>query len=79
MNGGSSGGPMFVGAPSADGVGMKINSVNSYTYRSLKGYMFGPVFDAAESNTYSGANTTTGDCTGNTSTYLCADISDPAP
>jgi V8-like Glu-specific endopeptidase len=79
MNGGSSGGPMFRGAPTPNGVGMVINSVNSYTYRSLKGYMFGPVFDTGESNAYSGADTPTGDCTGNTSTYLCADISDPAP
>lgn len=53
MNGGSSGGPWI--RENSDG-GRVLNSVNSYGYLTLKGYMFGPIFDEAERAAYEAAD-----------------------
>jgi hypothetical protein len=77
MTGGSSGGPWFR-APFTNGSSqeMVINSLTSYRYQSLKGYLFGPIFDTGEETTFANANTAGGDCPSTPSGYLCVDISD---
>lgn len=68
MTGGSSGGPWLRDFDESLGTGT-INSLNSYGYRSLKGYMFGPIFDGPESSAYSDAQS--GDCAGGS---YCTDL-----
>jgi hypothetical protein len=74
MNGGSSGGPWFR-APFVNGSTNTINSVASYGYNSLKGYLFGPIFDGGEAAAFNGANTSSPDCPTSPSGYVCVDIS----
>jgi hypothetical protein len=69
MTGGSSGGPWF--RAFANGTTMVINSLNSYGYASLNGYMFGPVFDAAERDVYQAA-AGAGTCPTSPVGYRCA-------
>lgn len=70
MTGGSSGGPWF-----RDFANVKvINSLNSYGYASLSGYMFGPIFDTAEQTAYN-ASSSSGDCS-NPSGDVCVDYTD---
>lgn len=59
LNGGSSGGPWLTDFTAAAGVGT-LTSVNSYTYRSLKGAMHGPKFDSKTQAVYSAADSATG-------------------
>ena len=54
---------------------MIVNSLNSYGYNSLNGYMFGPVFGSAERTTYNGASGS-GDCPAAPSGYRCIDLAD---
>lgn len=77
MTGGSSGGPWLYKWDSTRKTGT-LNSLNSYGYSSLKGYMFGPIFGSGpgeEAGAYNGANTSTGDCSG-TGDFACVDLSD---
>lgn len=59
MTGGSSGGPWFADFDPATGAGT-LTSVNSFKYRGLSKYMFGPYFDAYAQQTYNTALTATG-------------------
>jgi hypothetical protein len=77
MTGGSSGGPWF--REFTNGSSMVINSLNSYGYSSLKGYMFGPMFDGGEQAAYTAANTATGVCPGSSGTFRCAHLSAGGP
>ena len=54
MTGGSSGGPWFADFNAAAGVGT-LTSVNSFKYRGLSSYMWGPYFDAYGQQTYNTA------------------------
>ena len=54
MTGGSSGGPWFLNFDEATGTGVQ-NSVNSFGYNFLPGYMFGPYFGAAAQDLYNAA------------------------
>lgn len=54
MTGGSSGGPWFIGFDESTGAGVQ-NSVNSFGYNFLPGYMFGPYFGAEAQNLYNAA------------------------
>lgn len=54
MTGGSSGGPWFANFDPATGRGT-LTSVNSFKYRGLSAYMFGPYFDVYGAKTYTGA------------------------
>lgn len=56
MTGGSSGGPWFTGFNPTTGAGT-LTSVNSFKYRGLSTYMWGPFFDAYGASTYSAAQT----------------------
>lgn len=56
MTGGSSGGPWFTGFNPATGAGT-LTSVNSFKYRGLSTYMWGPFFDSYGASTYSAAQT----------------------
>lgn len=59
MTGGSSGGPWLAAFNEADGSGGTASSLNSYGYRSVKGYMFGPKFNSNTQATYNTAKTVT--------------------
>ncbi len=73
MTGGSSGGPWI--RDMANGAA-EINSLNSYGYRSLKGYMFGPAFDSGEQTMFVGA-TGSPDCDAALAFgYECIDYAD---
>ncbi|HET6500458.1 MAG TPA: peptidase [Amycolatopsis sp.] len=54
MTGGSSGGPWFLGFDASTGAGVQ-NSVNSFGYTFLPGYMFGPYFGADAQTLYNTA------------------------
>ncbi|MDA1278840.1 MAG: peptidase [Chloroflexi bacterium] len=54
MTPGSSGGPWMVDFIQSNGTG-RINGVTSYSYRSLKGVLFGPVFGPVAESTYNAA------------------------
>ncbi|WP_425458505.1 trypsin-like serine peptidase [Amycolatopsis rhizosphaerae] len=54
MTGGSSGGPWFIGFDESTGTGVQ-NSVNSFGYNFMPGYMFGPYFGADAQNLYNAA------------------------
>lgn len=54
MTGGSSGGPWYVSFDTTAPENGTAVSVNSHTYRSFKGRMFGPVFDGQEQAAYGG-------------------------
>ncbi|MDI3423325.1 trypsin-like serine peptidase [Streptomyces luteolus] len=56
MTGGSSGGPWFQDFDEASGTGLQ-NSVNSFGYTFLPGYMFGPYFGDDAKNLYEKAQT----------------------
>ena len=56
MTGGSSGGPWFLSFDESTGEGIQ-NSVNSFGYRFLPGYMFGPYFGSAAQDLYQRAQT----------------------
>lgn len=58
MTGGSSGGPWFTGFNASTGVGT-LTSVNSFKYRGLSTYMWGPFFDAYGAKAYGEAQTAT--------------------
>lgn len=51
MTGGSSGGPWFLSFDESSGAGVQ-NSVNSFGYRFLPGYMFGPYFGSEAQTLY---------------------------
>ena len=57
MTGGSSGGPWFLNFDRATGTGAQ-NSVNSFGYNFLPGYMFGPYFGADAQHLYNTAQST---------------------
>ncbi len=59
MTGGASGGPWFADFDAATGAGT-LTSVNSFKYRGLSKYMFGPYFDAYGQQTYNTALTASG-------------------
>ncbi len=59
MTGGSSGGPWFAGFNPATGTGT-LTSVNSFKYRGMSNYMWGPFFDAYGARTYTAALTAIG-------------------
>ncbi|NKQ56591.1 peptidase [Amycolatopsis sp. K13G38] len=54
MTGGSSGGPWFVNFDEGTGTGLQ-NSVNSFGYTFMPGYMFGPYFGSDVQNLYKAA------------------------
>jgi V8-like Glu-specific endopeptidase len=54
MTGGSSGGPWFIDFAEGSGTGQQ-NSVNSFGYTFLPGYMFGPYFGSDVQNLYNTA------------------------
>lgn len=56
MTGGSSGGPWFQKFSNGATSPNTINSLNSYGYLSVRNTMFGPIFDGAESTTYTAAS-----------------------
>ncbi len=56
MTGGSSGGPWFLDFEEATGLGVQ-NSVNSFGYTFLPGYLFGPYFGTAAQELYERAET----------------------
>ena len=73
MTGGSSGGPWYKSPFSNGSPPGVINSLNSYGYASLNGYMFGPIFDSGEKSVYDAARVAGATCAPSSS-YACTNL-----